>query len=276
METWLCTRQARALGRDDRWMGNPTLPDEKSVGIRFGLPSPRAFLKASICSTSRGWLAPTDFLLVELEHSSQSWLGLVLDDADWAVVLGCMLRQIMDDFPLALAESALHAPLTFRTAGRKATRAVKHDAYEASQNPSETALPQAFIPRPFQCGQCDRKLPSLQQLTAHRFAVYRSVCTARQIVKGTVCPVCLTQFWTKQRLVRHYSTTPVVACLSSSSMRSNTSTQPTYRTSPRGSPLRPEVAPGCSSGGSCRRACRRAYLTWACIRSGNLRAFLAG
>ena len=47
-----------------------------------------------------------------------------------------------------------------------------------------------------------------------RFAVHREQCNARQLVKGTVCRVCFTQFWTRARLVRHLQH-DCVRCLAS-------------------------------------------------------------
>ena len=104
-------------------------------------------------------------------------------------------------FPLNLAEWALHEPTPYRTAVRKATMALQHAAYDSAWQPKQT-LSSAGREEclPFPCGMCDRRFATYQQFTAHRFAVHKEQCSARRFAKGTVCRVCLSQYWTESRL----------------------------------------------------------------------------
>ena len=89
-------------------------------------------------------------------------------------------------------------------------------AYDEEWQKRPTTAPDGLeAPRPFVCGVCDCRFASHQQLTAHRFAVHREPCLARQLAKGTVCRVCLSQYWTEARLARHlqHDSMHCLACL---------------------------------------------------------------
>ena len=107
-------RLARTLGRDDRWTGSPTLPDERAVCLHFKLPSPRAYLRQQrLLHFQRLALtqaALMDLLLAELHHSERSWLSLLRTDVEWACALGVMTASMLEDFPFNLAEWSLHEP----------------------------------------------------------------------------------------------------------------------------------------------------------------------
>ena len=125
---------ARTLGRDDRWTGKPTLPDEGSVCKHFGLPAPRVYLRQQrllhFQRLALSQQALLDLLLAEFRCSELSWLGLLKQDVAWACQIGTMRCSMLDDFPLSLAEWALHEPAEYRTAVRRAVQALKHPAYE--------------------------------------------------------------------------------------------------------------------------------------------------
>ena len=205
-------RLARTLGRDDRWTGQPTLPDEKAVCRAFGLPSPRVYLRQQrLLHFQRLALtqpALLDLLLAEFRNAEQSWLSLLRGDVLWAVGLGVMPAHAAEDFPLSLAEWSLHEPASFRCAVRKATRAWSHDAYEPAWSPVTASQLHAEAPTPFLCQHCPSAFASLQQLAAHKYAVHGVRCDARRLAKGTTCCVCLTRFWTRDRLVRHLHDAP--------------------------------------------------------------------
>ena len=54
-----------------------------------------------------------------------------------------------------------------------------------------------------QCDKCDLKFSSEQSLALHRFKVHGCKNHMRQYVSDTSCPVCLRQFWTRERVVNH-------------------------------------------------------------------------
>ncbi|CAE7908100.1 impdh [Symbiodinium microadriaticum] len=199
-------RLARSLGRDDRWTGQPSLPDEKSVCRAFGLPSPRVYLRQQrLLHFQRLALtqpALLDLLLAEFHHAEMSWLSLLREDVLWAVGLQMMPAHVAEDFPLSLAAWSLHEPAAFRCSVRKAVRAWNQNAYEPAWLPVP-ALPSQEVVTPFSCEQCHRAFATCQQLAAHKFAVHGVKCDARRMAAGTTCCVCLTRYWTRERLVRH-------------------------------------------------------------------------
>ena len=213
-------RLARSLGRDDRWTGKPTLPDEQAVCRQFALPSPRAYLRQQrllhfqrLALTQSALL---DLLVAEFNQSEKSWLSLLKTDVEWACGLGMLPANMAHDFPLNLAEWALHEPTPYRTAVRKAAMALQHAAYDSAwqpkQTPNNAGQEECF---PFPCELCDRRFATYQQFTAHRFAVHKEQCSARRFAKGTVCRVCLSQYWTESRLTRHlqHDSVQCLACL---------------------------------------------------------------
>ena len=208
----------RTLGRDDRWTGKPSLPDESAVCRHFGMPAPRVYLRQQrllhFQRLALSQQALMDMLMAEYQCSEQSWLGLLKLDVEWACNLGLIKRAMLDDFPLSLAEWALHEPAAFRTAVRRAAKATKHPAYEPDWAPKPAPVPEDAPAPTFSCGRCACAFATFQQLKAHRFAVHRELCDARQLVKGTVCRVCFTQFWARARLVRHLQH-DCVRCLAS-------------------------------------------------------------
>ena len=200
-------RLARSLGRDDRWTGQPTLPNEESVCRAFGLPSPRVYLRQQrLLHFQRLALtqpALLDLLLAEFRHAGQSWLSLLRDDVLWAVGLNTMPAHVVEDFPLSLAEWSLHEPAAFRCSVRKAVCAWRHAHYEPAWMPAPALQSREVASTPFSCELCPRSFASFQQLAAHKFAVHGMQCNARRLAAGTTCCVCLTRFWTRDRLVRH-------------------------------------------------------------------------
>ena len=205
-------RLARSLGRDDRWTGQPSLPDEKAVCCAFGLPSQKAYLRQQrLLHFQRLALtqpALLDLLLAEFRNAEQSWLSLLRGDVVWAVGLGMMPANVVEDFPLSLAEWSLHEPAAFRCSVRKATGARSHAAYEPAWTSAAAQPSQEEAPAPFLCQHCPSAFASFQQLAAHKYAVHGMRCNARRLATGTTCCVCLTRFWTKDRLVRHLHDSP--------------------------------------------------------------------
>ena len=61
----------------------------------------------------------------------------------------------------------------------------------------------APVARLLQCGQCTLKFASEQSRSLHLFKAHGVKNQMRQYVEGTFCPVCLRQFWTRERVVNH-------------------------------------------------------------------------
>ena len=53
------------------------------------------------------------------------------------------------------------------------------------------------------CDLCTMKFRSEQALALHRYKVHGFKNYMRQFVQGTHCPVCLKQFWTRERIINH-------------------------------------------------------------------------
>ena len=54
-----------------------------------------------------------------------------------------------------------------------------------------------------QCDKCTLKFSSEQSLALHRFKAHGLKNQMRQYVDGTHCPVCLRQFWSRERIINH-------------------------------------------------------------------------
>ena len=55
----------------------------------------------------------------------------------------------------------------------------------------------------WRCRLCTFVGGNYNSLSAHLFAAHQHQCAARRYAPGTACRVCLTQFWSTTRLVRH-------------------------------------------------------------------------
>ena len=88
--------------------------------------------------------------------------------------------------------------------------AFKRNLKKACQDPSiasreawaKTKLLQS-ITQTWQCGDCDKVLKSKQALAAHRVRKHGARHIAHWLVAGTICPVCMTEFWTRHKLLEH-------------------------------------------------------------------------
>jgi len=55
----------------------------------------------------------------------------------------------------------------------------------------------------FFCGQCTKALNTYQALCLHKFKAHGIKCIERLYVEGTRCTICLTEFWTRERVLNH-------------------------------------------------------------------------
>ena len=193
-----------AFGRDDRWTGAPSLPNEQSVCQHFWMPSPRVALrKLRLLHFRRVLLtqpALLDLLLFEQSLGDGSWLSLVNADLQWMASLTSIPASALQ-FPEGFAEWLLHEPAAFRLAVKKAVSALNAPTYEPKWHPVPSGSV-AATPG-FRCNDCGVSFHTYQQLSAHDFAVHRRECPARRLTRGTKCPTCLMQCWTRARLIRH-------------------------------------------------------------------------
>ncbi|CAE7762521.1 unnamed protein product [Symbiodinium sp. CCMP2456] len=198
----------RCLHRDDRWSGRPTLPGEQHVCAASAMPSAGAFLRGQrllhfrrVCLTQP---VLTDLLLAEDRVSNASWFSLLREDVEWLHGLVALPDEARHDFPHGLADWTIHHGATFKTVVKKALRKVDDPRHEASWNaaPLEPSL-QAPLAQEHCCPHCPAAFPTKQSLSAHMFARHGKACEARSYLHGTVCPVCLCQFWTTARATRH-------------------------------------------------------------------------
>ena len=54
-----------------------------------------------------------------------------------------------------------------------------------------------------QCDKCPLKFSSEQSIALHRFKTHGVKNQMRQYIASTFCPICLRQFWTRERAVNH-------------------------------------------------------------------------
>ena len=54
-----------------------------------------------------------------------------------------------------------------------------------------------------QCDKCNLKFTSEQSLALHKFKAHGEKNQMRRYVASTFCPVCLRQFWSRERVVNH-------------------------------------------------------------------------
>ena len=55
------------------------------------------------------------------------------------------------------------------------------------------------------CEMCNKNFESAKSLSCHNFQVHHVRNPVRQFVDSSCCPICLTEFWSIERLIRHLS-----------------------------------------------------------------------
>ena len=53
------------------------------------------------------------------------------------------------------------------------------------------------------CSFCEAPFRTRQALAVHRFKVHGAKSIERQYLAGTRCPICMVEFWTRERVVNH-------------------------------------------------------------------------
>ena len=53
------------------------------------------------------------------------------------------------------------------------------------------------------CSQCDRSFRTRQSLAVHRFKAHGIKSIERQYLPHSQCPICLVEFWTRERVINH-------------------------------------------------------------------------
>ena len=54
-----------------------------------------------------------------------------------------------------------------------------------------------------ECEMCGNAFRTKQALAVHRFKTHGSKSIERQYLPGTQCPICLVEFWTRERVINH-------------------------------------------------------------------------
>ena len=193
------TRLMRLLTNDDRWTGRPSLPDTSSVCEAAGVVLPGPFLRGErllhFVRLARS-LQDTLFQLLQLEfqHASDSWLLLLREDLHWAAELVALPSAALECFPEGLLQFVLDCPAKAQRLFKLATRRAAHECTVSNKEP-EAGL--------FKCEHCALQFTSVHRLSVHLFASHGLRCPADAFVAGTTCPVCLRQYWTRSRVIRH-------------------------------------------------------------------------
>ena len=68
---------------------------------------------------------------------------------------------------------------------------------------SQRSLDARIQPGTHECEQCGNQLGSLQKLTVHQFLAHRTRREERKLAYGTRCCICLREYHTRTRYVRH-------------------------------------------------------------------------
>ena len=55
----------------------------------------------------------------------------------------------------------------------------------------------------FECDACSAVFQSRQALSLHRFKLHGTKSITRRYIDGTQCPICLVEFWTRERAINH-------------------------------------------------------------------------
>ena len=204
----------------DGHTGHPTFPCMHSAAGAAGFPSPAMLLvKQRVLHACRIVSQQRDHLWTYLasidEVTPNSWLECLR--ADLRVVEGLTAAYPLpvpgrhegpasDELFIWIAE---HCSLL-----RKRVRQVceaqsqglwkyarfQHNARQIGLKPAHDAQDRGAE---WRCRLCAFVGGNYNSLSAHLFAVHQHQCAARRYATGTSCRVCLTQFWSTTRLVRH-------------------------------------------------------------------------
>ena len=196
------SKLVRLLTSDDRWTGAPSLPGPQELCRYTGMPLPDSFLRCEpLHHFARCLTHQQETLLAMLQAERQvsagtSWLEQLRKDLQW-LSAGAELPAIASqNFPEALQAFILECPTRFHRLVRKAASA------ELRQPPTKASASNPDVV-PHTCPLCGDAFASFQALRAHRFAVHHLRSDAAAVVDGTSCPCCLTEFWSRDRVLRH-------------------------------------------------------------------------
>ena len=134
-----------------------------------------------------------------------------LDEDSWLSALAedfCWLRNLVD-LPVTTDPAVDISPWLEYVVGAKGWRAVLRRAQEAcvaarrSAPPHPAAPVSAPDPAGFHCYDCGKPFMTRAQLLSHNAKVHGARRPIRRRIVGTQCQTCLTEFWSRERLVYH-------------------------------------------------------------------------
>ena len=214
----------RTLLKDDRATKHPKFPSPVEISGAVGLPFPSVllrkerllhFMRVMLHNNVELW----ELLSVEFAHTKDSWLHGIVEDLSFVQqwvphLFSADSVQKCGEGPDALVPWFVEHESVFRravmTAVDRHTQALTawahfqctHRAagfsFASGPSGSETQTLQ-------QCPECSASFPSWAHLSGHLMRVHGASKLARAYVEGTHCPICLLQFWSHDRLLRHLS-----------------------------------------------------------------------
>ena len=210
----------RLLLPPDGHTGHPAFPCMPSVSGAAGFPSPAMLLVKhrllhlcriveQQCELLWAYLAGID------EISPNSWLQRVRDDLRLTASFAGPFDVDVPPRGDGPGADALYVWVSERRRSiRRKVRAAcaaqseglwqfarfQLSARELGLRPARDAC---FTQGTWSCHLCAYVGSSYGALGAHLYAAHQHKCHARAYATGTICKICLTQFWTTGRLVRH-------------------------------------------------------------------------
>ena len=183
------------IGKDRAWVLN-----DDEVISELNVMCPMTMLRARrLCLVPR--IACDEFLLVVLQATcnlAKSWASAVFKDLRWLAFFPDFSRCAEWSFrnwcEYARDNKKSFSKLVIKTCSLKFANVVTQWA----TTPAIAALSESHV-----CDLCAATFRTKQSLAVHKFRTHGAKSIERQYIHGTHCPICLVEFWTRERVINH-------------------------------------------------------------------------
>ena len=183
------------LGKNKSWVLN----DDEIIS-ELDVMCPLTIIRARrLCLFPRICCDPFLLLLTQkLVGISKSWASALWSDLQWLTFFPCFQHcdawTLVEWSNFVQGNRRSYQKSVMKTCSLKLANVVSQWAV----SPAIAVLGETHI-----CNFCEASFRTRQALAVHRFKVHGAKSIERQYLHGTQCPICLVEFWTRERVVNH-------------------------------------------------------------------------
>jgi hypothetical protein len=182
------------LGKDKAWVLNDEVISELSVIC------PMTMLRARrLCLFSR--VCCDQFLLAlteKLVSVSKSWAAALWGDLKWLTFFPCFSQcsaWTFTEWSACVRENRISYQ---KSVMKTCSLSIANVITQWAKTPAIAVLGESH-----NCNHCGKSFRTRQSLAVHRFKTHGIKSIERQYLPLTQCPICLVEFWTRERVVNH-------------------------------------------------------------------------